>query len=228
VTSQVQCQTGVQLDVETLSRELAARGVWHVVNCTRSAGVVPLAVVAKGFTAVTATAVKWLYSGLGTGIVYLSDAMRQETRLPVAGWLAQRDPFAMIAHEVPLKSDTSELETGATGVVRLLALGANLALMNEAGLHAIHARVLALNAGFLTGIKALGEEVLTPRDDRSRAGFFSVRHGQARDWSAWAKTQGVLHSVRGSDVVRLSCHYFNTEVEVDRVLAMWPLGPKSR
>lgn len=227
VTSQVQYQTGVRLDVESLSRELATRGVWHIVNCTQSAGVVPQQVAANGFTAMTATAVKWLCSGLGTGIVHLSERLRRECRLPVAGWIAQRDAFAMINDEVQLKDDASGLETGATDVARLLALGANIALMNDAGRENIHARVLALNGRLRAGLEALGAEVLTPARDAARAGIVSVRHRQAREWSAWAKPRGVLHSVRGADVLRFSFHYFNIEDEVDRLLALWPQGPKS-
>jgi len=227
VTSQVQYQTGIRVDVETLARELAARGVWHVVNSTQSAGVVPQEAAAGGFTAVTATAVKWLCSGLGTGIVYLSEPLRRECRLPVAGWIAQRDPFAMISDAVELKDDASGLETGATDVVRLHMLGANIALMTEAGTANVHRRVLALNGRLIAGLRALGEEVLTPEADAARAGIVSVRHARARDWSAWAKERAVLHSVRGSDVLRFSFHYFNTEDEVERLLELWPQGPKS-
>jgi cysteine desulfurase / selenocysteine lyase len=227
VTSQVQYQTGLRLEVEQLSHELAGRGVWHVVNCTQSAGVVPQHVAANGFSAVTATAVKWLCSGLGTGIVYLSEALRQECRLPVAGWLAQRNPFAMISDEVQLKDEASGLETGATDVVRLLVLGTNIALMEGIGREAVHARVLALNGRLLAGFRALGEELLTPTDDAARAGIVSVRHRRAREWSSWAKAKGVLHSVRGDDVLRFSLHYFNNEDDVERLLATWPEGPKS-
>ena len=226
VTSQVQYQTGVRIDVESLARELAARGVWHVVNSTQSAGVVPQAAVAGGYSVLAATAVKWLCSGLGTGIVYLSEAVRRECRLPVAGWMAQRDAFAMVSDTVELKDDASGLETGATDVVRLHVLGANIALMSEAGGEQIHRRVLALNGRLIAGLKGRGAEVLTPEADTARAGIVSVRHARARDWSAWAKARSVLHSVRGTDVLRFSFHYFNTEDEVDRLLDLWPQGPK--
>lgn len=225
VTSQVQYQTGLRMDVETLSKELAARGVWHIMNATQAAGVIPQD--ASGFTAVTATAVKWLCSGLGNGIVCLSEQLRQECRMPVAGWIAQRDAFAMISDEVQLKTDGSGLETGATDVVRLHVLGANLKLMQETGPAQVHARVLELNGGLYDGLTALGATVLTPRQDEQRAGIVSVRHSRAREWSAWAKERNLLHSVRGDDVVRFSLHYFNNEDDAARILELWPQGPQS-
>ena len=226
VTSQVQYQTGLRMDVETLSKELAARGIWHVMNATQAAGVIPQA--AAPFTAVTATAVKWLCSGLGNGIVHLSDELRQECRMPVAGWIAQRDAFAMISDEVQLKTEASGLETGATDVVRLHVLGANLSLMQQAGPANIHARVLALNGLLMDGLAELGAKLLTPREDARRAGIVSVRHARAREWSAWAKERKLLHSVRGEDVVRFSLHYFNNEDDARRILELWPQGPQSK
>ena len=225
VTSQVQYQTGLRMDVEALSAELARRGVWHVMNATQAAGVIPQN--AAPYTAVTATAVKWLCSGLGNGIVYLSDQIRQECKLPVAGWIAQRDAFAMISDEVQLKTEASGLETGATDVVRLHVLGANLDLMQEAGPANIHARVLALNGQLMDGLAAQGAVILTPREDARRAGIVSVRHARAREWSAWAKERNLLHSVRGDDVVRFSLHYFNDEDDVAGILELWPQGPRS-
>ena len=227
ITSQVQYQTGVRLNVEALSRELAGRGVWHIVNSTQSAGVIPQAAAAGGFTALTATAVKWLCSGLGTGIVYLSPELRNSCRMPVIGWMAQQDPFAMINSEVQLRTVASALETGATDPVRLHVLGVNLRLMMTAGTANIHRRVLDLNGRLADELRNMGETVLTPTADEHRAGIVSVRHGHARAWSVWAKEHNVLHSVRGDTVLRFSLHYFNNSEDVDHLVALWPNGPKS-
>lgn len=225
VTSQVQYKTGVRIDVEALGRELSAGSIWHVMNATHSAGVVPQSVVSGAYSAVTVSSVKWLCAGVGTGILYLSERLRGEARIPVAGWMSQEEPFAMINDELRTTDNASAVETGAVELSRLYVLGECVRIASALPSDACHRRVLDLNGKLIEGLLELGAEVLTPTADHERAGIVSVRKANAEEWKAWSLERNVIISQRGSDVLRFSLHFFNNENDIEGLLNTWRQGP---
>ena len=225
VTSQVQYKTGVRIDVEAISRELESGDVWHIMNATHAAGVVPQSVVADRYTAVTVSSVKWLCAGVGTGILYLSERLRRETRIPVAGWMSQEDPFAMINDELLTTPAASAVETGAVELSRLHIVGECVRIASAIGSEAVHRRVLDINRRLIEGLRALDADIVTPIGDHQRAGIVSVRKSNAPEWKNWAVEHDLLISLRGSDILRFSLHFYNNEEDVERILEAWRDGP---
>jgi selenocysteine lyase/cysteine desulfurase len=215
----------VRTDVETISRELAAGSVWHVMNATHAAGVVPQSVVTDDYAAVTVSSVKWLCAGVGTGILYLSERLRQEARIPVAGWMSQEEPFAMINDELLTSGNTSAVETGAVELSRLYVLGECVRIASALSSDDCHRRVLDLNGRLMEGLLDLNAEVVTPTADHERAGIVSVRKANAEEWKAWSMERNVVISQRGPDILRFSLHFFNNEGDVERLLEAWREGP---
>jgi selenocysteine lyase/cysteine desulfurase len=225
VTSQVQYKTGIRMDVEAISRELSAGDVWHVMNATHAAGVIPQSVVTDGYAAVTVSSVKWLCAGVGTGILYLSERLRREARIPVAGWMSQQDPFAMINDELLTTDSASAVETGAVELSRLYVLGECVRIALALRPDSCHRRVLDLNGRLMEGLLDLNAEVVTPTADDQRAGIVSVRKANADEWKAWSMERNVIVSQRGPDVLRFSLHFFNNEEDIERLLETWREGP---
>jgi selenocysteine lyase/cysteine desulfurase len=221
VTSQVQYKTGARCDVETVAAALADGDVWHVVNATQAAGVVPQALRAHGYAAATVSSVKWLCVGVGSGTLYLSPRLRAECRMPMAGWMSQEDPFAMRNDVVTTVADASAVETGAIELSRLYALEAAVGIAQAMGPEAVHRRVLGLNGRLASALRELGAYVLTPVEDDRRAGIVSVYRAHAMAWRDWARERGILVSVRGERAIRFSLHFFNDESDVERLLEAW-------
>jgi len=221
VTSQVQYRTGARVNVGALSGPLAERDVLHIINATQAAGVIAQDFRGWGAAAMAVTPLKWLCSGLGNGILLLSPALRASCRMPVTGWLSQVDPFAMDNTTLDPRGDASALEVGGVSIARHWALGASVDLFRSVGIDAIEARVLALSGRLADGLRAAGAPVLTPIDDRDRAGTVSARRPDAEAWHARAMAAGIVHSPRGADTLRFSPHLYNTEDDIDRVLDAW-------
>ena len=225
VTSQVQYKTGVRCDVETIAGELRDGDVWHVVNATQAAGVIPQALRASGCAAATISSVKWLCAGVGTGVLYLSQRLRQSCRVPVAGWMSQADPFAMLNEVVTTVEDASAVEAGCVEVSRLYALEACVRIAAAIGAGPVHRRVLDLNGRLAAGLAAMGAQIVTPLADQRRAGIVTVRKQGAPAWRDWARDRGVLVSVRGAEGLRFSLHFFNDDDDVQGLLEAWREGP---
>jgi cysteine desulfurase / selenocysteine lyase len=226
ITSQVQYKTGARCNVEVIAKELAGGDIWHVMNATQSAGVIPQTMRSSAYAAATISSVKWLCGGVGTGVLYLSDRLRQSCRIPVAGWMSQADPFAMANDTVMTVADASGVETGAVELSRLYALQACIRIAAEMGTQRVHRRVLELNGRLAAGLQAFGACVLTPLADERRAGILSVRKENASAWRDWARERGVLVSVRGATALRFSLHFFNDQGDVEGLLEAWREGPR--
>lgn len=226
VTSQVQYKTGVRCDVESIAAELQGGDVWHVVNATQAAGVVPQAMRANGYAAATISSVKWLCAGVGTGVLYLSERLRQSCSVPVAGWMSQADPFAMLNDTITTVPDASAVEAGCIEVSRLYALEACVAIAAAMGAAAVHRRVLDLNGRLAEGLQAMGARIITPLEDARRAGIVTVRKEGAAAWRDWARERDVLVSVRGDVGLRFSLHFFNDDDDISGLLEAWRQGPR--
>ena len=226
VTSQVQYKTGVRCDVEVIAAELRAGDVWHVVNATQAAGVIPQAMRAHGYAAATISSVKWLCAGVGTGVLYLSERLRQSCRVPLAGWMSQAEPFAMLNDTITTVPDASAVEAGCIEVSRLYALEACVGIAAAMGAEAVHRRVLDLNGRLAAGLQAMGARIVTPLEDERRAGIVTVRKEGAAAWRDWARERNVLVSVRGDVGLRLSLHFFNDDDDVLALLEAWREGPR--
>jgi len=221
VTSQVQYRTGAVTDVGALGAPLAARGVWHVVNATQAAGVLPQDASTWGCAAICVTGLKWLCAGLGNGILYLAPRIRDEARPPALGWLSMRDPFAMDNSRLDPRDDASVLELGAVGLARHAALDASLSLMMGLGLARVGARARSLAGRRRDGRAARGADVVTPADPARRAGIVTARRAGAAAWHERALARGLVHSLRGADGLRFSLHHYNREDDVDALLSAW-------
>jgi cysteine desulfurase/selenocysteine lyase len=84
---------------------------------------------------------------------------------------------------------------------------------------------MQLTEHLIAGLDATQDEVVTPRDTRSRSGIVTFSLGDARENVKMMKRlqqKRILVAVRyTSNVggVRVSCHFYNSFEDVDRLLA---------
>jgi selenocysteine lyase/cysteine desulfurase len=73
----------------------------------------------------------------------------------------------------------------------------------------------------VAGIKSIPTlSLITPLSDSRRAGIVSFNVKDSDAISRRLSGASVTHSVRGGGVIRVSPHVYNTEQEIDRVLAL--------
>ena len=103
----------------------------------------------------------------------------------------------------------------------MFGLGASLDLFAEVGVEVIESRVLSLARRLVSGLGAKGFEVVGPQSEDPRSAIVSVAlpteaaRGRFTDAIVSSGTRCAVRESR----VRLSPHFYNTEDEVDRLLA---------
>ena len=190
-----------------------------VVNAAQSAGVFRIDVKRMGIDALCSTGHKWLLAGFGSGFVYLSRALLEETRSRAASWMSVQHPFAMRNDALDLRGDAAaRAETGCPHFAGIFALEAAAEYHLEIGGERIEWRALALNRKLTEALGEAGWRVLSPlRDESARSAETLVacddpagvvRHLQARGVAVTQKPEGI----------RVATHFFNDESDIERLI----------
>jgi cysteine desulfurase / selenocysteine lyase len=228
--SHVPTQGGIVQPAAEVGRVARAAGVPFLLDACQSLGQVPVNVAEIGCDMLSGTGRKYLRGPRGTGVLWVARDM-----------LDRLDPPFIDGHSARVTPDGFAWEPGARRFEAFeqnfagkagLAAAVDYALAH--GMEAISARLTALAARLRTGLGTL--RGVTVHDQGAVQGgivTFSKAEVASAGLSAQLRAKGVNTSVsrahwaprdfaaRGlPDMVRASVHAYNTEGEVDRVLAL--------
>ena len=210
--------TGFRSDLRRLSSIAHDRGALFVVDGVQAAGVVPLNVDDDGIDVLAGAGFKWLLGLHGTGFVYIRRGAWDRIQPVLPGMFAAEDNL----RELRWLPSAQRYETGSLSYSLFHAWTAGLEMIMEIGVPAIHARVLVLTSRLLHGLRARCAMVMTPAahaDERSAIVTFSAGSAEAsRALHARLGEEGIGIALRGGQC-RVSPSFYNTEEEIDRLLA---------
>ena len=191
-----------------------------VLNASQSAGAFEIDVKRMKIDALSATGHKWLLSGYGSGFVYLSRELLDQSMSHSLGWLSVEEPFEMRNDEFRPRHDAAaRVELGCPHFAAIFSLGASLDLIKEIGIDNIQARVLELNRYLTTQLAESGFEVLSPlSDEESRSAETLVQVDQPHEVVRKLFQRGVIVTEK-PEGIRVATHFFNNEADIDRLIA---------
>jgi kynureninase len=134
--------------------------------------------------------------------------MQSELQVPIQGWFAQRDQFAM-GQGFDRAQDMRGFQVASPSIIGMRCVETAISMIERAGLSAIAKKaaigtdlMIALHDAWLA---PLGFSVVTPRDANRRGGHISVRHQHARQISeAMRNFANVIGDYRQPDCIRLA------------------------
>src|SRR5437870_309479 len=216
--SHVQFSNGFRSDLEALGKIKGDHLL--VVNASQSAGAFAIDVKRMKIDALCATGHKWLLSGYGSGFVYLSRQLLDQSLPRSIGWLSVEDPFAMRNDEFRPRHDAAaRVELGCPHFAGIFSLGASLDLIGEIGAENIQARVLELNRFATSRLKEDGWKVLSPlQNEGSRSAETLVEVDQQGRVVRHLLRRGVIVTEKPQGI-RVATHFFNNEDDVERLIA---------
>lgn len=237
VLSSVEWCNGFRIDLAALGRLCHDRGVLLVVDAIQHVGAFPLDLRETPVDIVACGGHKWLNAPFGAGFLYLRRGVWDQLNPPCSGYLGVVPPeggwgaYFQTPSITPLQPvtfwpDAKRFETGGTSnYPGAIGLAASLRMINELGPHRIEAHIRALTDHLIAGLHTLGLKVVTPEDPAHRSGIvtFSAGADPAANIALMNDLldRGILVSVRytsGVGGVRVSCHFFNTLDDLDRLL----------
>jgi L-cysteine/cystine lyase len=183
----------------------------------QGAGAVPVDAAALGADAYAAAGQKWLCGPEGTGLLFVSAALRERMRPPAPGYLNLADAAAgldAVPHE-----DARAYDTPALAAASLAQAGGALDVLHAAGWDAVYAHSAALAARAADALRDRGRDVLA----RDRTTLVTWREPDAATAVERLAAAGVVvRSLPGEDLVRASFGGWSSDDDLARLLAALP------
>jgi selenocysteine lyase/cysteine desulfurase len=197
---------------------LAQVDVPLLLDGAQGAGALPVDVVALGADAYAAAGQKWLCGPEGTGLLFVSEALRERLRPPAPGYVNLVDPAAGL--DAAPHADARAYDTPALPAALLAHAAAALDVLGEAGWDALHAHAVDLASTAAEALREHGREVFA----RDRTTLVTWREPAAEAVAARLAAAGVvIRSLPGEDLLRASFGGWSSADDLDRLLAALPI-----
>jgi cysteine desulfurase/selenocysteine lyase len=218
--SWVQYASGYRCDLARIGKVCRERGVLLVVDVVQGLGALELDVERELVDAAVGSAHKWLLGPEGIGLLYVSDRIVERLRPTRSGWRSMRDQFGWTDLKVDFNEGAKRFESGTLNTYGIIALGASLEILLEAGMNEVERRVLSLTERAAAGLAERGWQVISSRAEGETSGIVTAVHPDhdAGETVRRLAKRGVIVADRAGRF-RVSPHFYNTEAEIDRLLA---------
>jgi selenocysteine lyase/cysteine desulfurase len=215
--SYVQYSNGFRANLEDVASIKGGHAL--VINASQAAGVFEIDVKRMKIDALCTTGHKWMLSGYGSGFVYISRELQQNSRPRAIGWLSVQEPYSDRNDEVRLRHDVSaRSELGCPHFAGIFALGASVEFMQTIGTKRIEERALDLNRLLTRCLEEGGRKVLSPLSEeqfRSAETLFAAESPARLVATLAANKILVTEKPQG---IRVAAHVFNNEDDIERLL----------
>ena len=218
--------TGYRLDVGAIGKFLGERGSLFCMDGIQTLGALRTTVEHVDFLA--ADSHKWLLGPNAAGVVFVRRKRFDLLRPTLLGAANVISPSFITQDAFAFPQHAGRYEPGALNLVGIVGLHACLRLIAELGIEAIEHRVLSLAGWLVSRLQTKDYEILGPTSGPAMTGIVSCRKPGADMEVIHARLgeRGVVTSLRvthqGEKVVRFSPHFYNTEAELERVVALLP------
>jgi selenocysteine lyase/cysteine desulfurase len=211
-------RNGVRLPVEEIVKLAHERGALVLLDAFQAIGTYPIDVRALDIDILGAGTLKYLLGSAGLGFLWVRPELI-ETLVPTqTGWFADSDLFAMDVSDYSPSPTARRFESGTPPIAAIYAGIAGIELMQEIGIAETREHVNGLNERLIAGVDELGGFVVTPREVERRGALICIRSTDAPALVARLAEERIVTSERDSNL-RISAHAYNTEEDIDAVLA---------
>ena len=193
--------------------ELADVDVPVLLDGAQGVGAIAVDVHALGCDAYAGAGQKWLCGPDGTGMLYISPALRERVRVSKRCFGNLRDADAGI--DARLHEDARRFDSPALGAEALACALAAVDVLRAAGWQAVRARALELADRLVTELRERAREV-APRARTTLVSFTSP--DPERERAELAESGCVVRNIPSRPWLRASVGAWNNEDDLDRLL----------
>jgi len=215
--------SGYRIDVDAIGRMLHAHGVLFSLDAIQTLGAFPLNVEHVDF--LSADAHKWMLGPVAIGIVYVKKRHFDRCRPTLLGAWNVYSPNFVAQEEIRFVPTAQRYEPGVLNIPGIYGMSAAIEMFLGYGTERIGARILELTGFLAKLLRERGYEIHSPVEGSAASGITTFRHPERSAAEIYARLEkaGVVCSLRhdraGRDYLRFSPHFYNTEAELESVLA---------
>ncbi len=202
--TEVDYRTGRRHDMARLTQAAHAVGALTVWDLAHSAGALPVDLAGAGADFAVGCTYKFLNGGPGApAFIHVSLEHVDAVRPALSGWLGHEAPFAF---DLDYRSGAGieRMRVGTPPIIAFAALDAALEVWDEASIHDVRARSMALGDRFIAEVeqRCPGLELVSPRAAEDRGSQVSFRFEHAYPAMQALIDRGVIGDFRAPDIMR--------------------------
>ncbi len=209
--SHVQWMSGFRLDLNNIGNFCADNNIVLIVDATQSLGAVPIFIDELKIDVLIASNYKWMNAGFGSGVMYMSDAFLARYEPVIGG----NTGYVMADEEWKHMPSVKSYEPGHLNLHGLLILEAAINQKLEIGIDSIEMHNMKLATQLVENIAIAGMPLLGNTDMANRSAIVLVQAEEALQ--QYLLNEGIVVIWRNG-YIRISPHYYNTEVDIDRMI----------
>lgn len=207
-------------DVRAVIEKAHSVGAHVVVDVYQAAGTVPMQLAEWGADFAVGGSVKWLCGGPGAGYLYVRPDLANTLKPAFIGWAAHESPFEFATGAARLAAAPERFQSGTPNVPSLYSARAGYEIVAAIGVEAIRERSLRLTRRLMDAAIGAGFRLNTPAADHERGGSVIVDVPGGAAVADELIRRGVIVDHRPGAGIRMAPHFYNTEEEIDRAIAM--------
>ena len=205
----VQYRAGARHDVRRITELVKSYGAFMLWDAAHAIGSVQLNFDRDGVDLAVGCTYKYGNAGPGAPAwLYVAKRIQEELRVPIQGWFAQRDQFAM-GPEFEKEQSIRGFQIASPSLMGLRCINSSFAMIESAGIARIEEKC-AIGTSMMIELfdewlAPLGFSLNTPRDPMRRGGHISLIHPEAeRIAVALRKFANVIPDYRVPNAIRLA------------------------
>ena len=205
----VQYRAGARHDIRAINALVEKYGALMLWDAAHAIGSVQMNFDDNGVNLAVGCTYKYGNSGPGAPAwLYVSKAMQSELRVPIQGWFAQRDQFAM-GREFDREESIRGFQIASPSLMGLRCVRSSFEMIERAGIGAIEKKAAAGTAMMITlfdnWLSPLGFSLNTPRDAHKRGAHISLVHPEAEQIAiALRQIKNVIPDYRVPNSIRVA------------------------
>lgn len=218
-TSSVQFSDGFATDLEAVGAWCREHGVFLVVDCAQSLGVLPMDVKKYGIDCMAGLSAKWLLGPFATGFLYVRKELISQMHPPFVGADSVVGEVDGVGYDFILKPDAQRFESSLPNAPGIAGLYASLCLMDEVGRDVIAAQSREVSGYLRDGLLSMDLSVADcAKGEQNRSSIISFQVPDVAYVYQKLRQQNIACSVR-CGLIRMGIHGYNTKAEVDVVIS---------
>ena len=205
----VQYRSGARQDIETINDLVKSYGALMLWDAAHAVGSVALDFEKKGVDLAVGCTYKYGNSGPGSPAwLFVSKKMQSQLHVPIQGWFAQRDQFAM-GKIFEREKSIRGFQIASPSLMGLRCIKSSFEMIEEAGITVIERKAAKgtemMIELFEKWLAPLGFSLNTPRKASQRGGHISLAHPDAEKIAvALRKYKNVIPDYREPNSLRVA------------------------
>ena len=205
----IQYRSGARNNVKAITDLARKYGAFTIWDCSHAVGALDLQFDRDGVDLAVGCTYKYGSSGPGAPAwMYVSKRVQDELQVPIQGWHAQENMFAMGSTFNKAKG-LAGFQIATPSIIALRSIQTSFGIIEEAGIKNIEAKCAKgtemMVALFDAWLVELGFTLNTPRDAKERGGHLSLVHPEAKRIAfALREFADVIPDYRAPNSVRLA------------------------